>query len=301
MGNNNVYRSGFIAIIGRPNVGKSTLLNQILKEKVAIVSDKPQTTRTKILGVKNFHDAQMVFLDTPGIHKPKYKLNERMVKTALDTLAEADIIFFMVEAGESPGAGDRFIMERLKSIKKPIFLLINKVDIVKKDSLLPLIAEYGEMFNFTEIFPISALNGDNVDRLVEVSLKYLPEGPQYFPDGVVTDQPVKFIISEIIREKILERTREEIPYSVAVVVEETKEDADKGIISIRALIYVERDSQKAIVIGRGGSMLKEVGTVARTEIEKLLGSKVFLELWVKVKKDWRKDERIMPEILYTDN
>ncbi len=298
---NDIYRSGFIAIIGRPNVGKSTLLNQILKEKVAIVSDKPQTTRTRILGVKNFPGAQMVFLDTPGIHKPKYKLNERMVKTALDSLAEADVILFMVEAGESPGGGDRFIMERLKGIKKPIFLLINKVDLVKKDSILPLIAEYVKMFNFAEVFPISALTGENVDRLAEVALKYLPEGPQYFPEGVVTDQPVKFIISEIIREKILERTREEIPYSVAVVVEEAKEDPDKGIISIRALIYVERDSQKAIIIGKGGSMLKDVGTVARTEIERLLGSKVFLELWVKVKKDWRKDERIISEIFYTDN
>lgn len=301
MHNNDIFRSGFIAIIGRPNVGKSTLLNQILKEKVAIVSDKPQTTRTKILGVKNLPGAQMVFLDTPGIHKPKYKLNERMVKTALDSLAEADVILFMVEAGESPGGGDRFIMERLKGIKKPIFLLINKVDLVKKDSILPLIAEYGKMFNFAEVFPVSALTGENVDRLVEVALKYLPEGPQYFPEGVVTDQPLNFIISEIIREKILERTREEIPYSVAVVVEEAKEDPDKGIVSIRALIYVERDSQKAIIIGKGGSMLKAVGTVARTEIERLLGSKVFLELWVKVKKDWRKDERIISEIFYTDN
>lgn len=298
---NDIFRSGFIAIIGRPNVGKSTLLNQILKEKVAIVSDKPQTTRTKILGVKNLPGAQMVFLDTPGIHKPKYKLNERMVKTALDSLAEADVILFMVEAGESPGGGDRFIMERLKGIKKPIFILINKVDLVKKDSILPLIAEYGKMFNFAEVFPVSALTGENVDRLVEVALKYLPEGPQYFPEGVVTDQPLNFIISEIIREKILERTREEIPYSVAVVVEEAKEDPDKGIISIRALIYVERDSQKAIIIGKGGSMLKDVGTVSRTEIERLLGSKVFLELWVKVKKDWRKDERIISEIFYTDN
>lgn len=301
MHNNDIFRSGFIAIVGRPNVGKSTLLNQILKEKVAIVSDKPQTTRTKILGVKNLPGTQMVFLDTPGIHKPKYKLNERMVKTALDSLAEADVILFMVEAGESPGGGDRFIMERLKGIKKPIFLLINKVDLVKKDSILPLIAEYVKMFNFAEVFPVSALTGENVDRLVEVALKYLPEGPQYFPDGVVTDQPLNFIISEIIREKILERTREEIPYSVAVVVEEAKEDPDKGIISIRALIYVERDSQKAIIIGKGGSMLKDVGTVSRTEIERLLGSKVFLELWVKVKKDWRKDERIISEIFYTDN
>lgn len=301
MHNNDIFRSGFIAIVGRPNVGKSTLLNQILKEKVAIVSDKPQTTRTRILGVKNLPGAQMVFLDTPGIHKPKYKLNEKMVKTALDSLAEADVILFMVEAGESPGGGDRFIMERLKGIKKPIFLLINKVDLVKKDSILPLIAEYVKMFNFAEVFPISALTGENVDRLVEVALKYLPGGPQYFPEGVVTDQPLNFIISEIIREKILERTREEIPYSVAVVVEEAKEDPDKGIISIRALIYVERDSQKAIIIGKGGSMLKDVGTVARTEIERLLGSKVFLELWVKVKKDWRKDERIISEIFYTDN
>jgi GTP-binding protein Era len=291
------FRSGFISIIGRPNVGKSTLLNRILQEKIAIVSDKPQTTRNRIMGVKHLPAAQLVFLDTPGIHKPKFKLNQRMVETALSTLNEVDLILFMTES-DAPGAGDQFILERLKGIKTPIFLVLNKIDKVKKEALIPLIDQWARLFPFTELIPISALTGDNVDRLIEVIVKHLPEGEPFFPEDTVTDQPLRFIAAEIVREKILARTYEEIPYSVAVEVEEFIEDTEKQRVSIRAVIYVERESQKGIVIGKGGEMLKAVGTEARLELERLIGTRVHLELWVKVKKDWRGDEAMLTQLGY---
>ena len=287
------FRSGFISIIGRPNVGKSTLLNALLGEKIAIISDKPQTTRNRILGIVNQPGAQLVFMDTPGIHKPMHKMNEFMVKTALATYNEVDVILMLVEATEQPGGGDKFIIETLSDVKTPVFLLINKVDLVKKDALLPLMQEYSKLRNFAEIIPVSALRND-LGGLLDAILKRLPQGPKYFPDDQLTDQPERFIVSELIREKVFVLTKEEIPYSTAVVIEEMKEEPD--ITRITAVIYVERDSQKGILIGKGGGMLKQIGTLARQEAEKLLGAKIFLQLWVKVKKGWREDERMLKNI-----
>jgi len=281
------FKSGFISIIGRPNVGKSTLLNSLLGEKIAIISDKPQTTRNRILGIVSRPDAQLVFMDTPGIHKPMHKMNEVMVKTALQACSEVDIILMLVEATEQPGGGDKFIIEKLVDVKTPVFLLINKTDLVKKEALLPLIQEFSKLYNFAEIIPVSALKND-LGGLIEAILKRMPQGPKYFPDDQLTDQPERFVVSEIIREKIFDLTKEEIPYSTAVVIEDMKEKPD--ITHVTAVIYVERDSQKGILIGKGGAMLKKIGTLARHDAEKLLGVKVFLQLLVKVKKGWREDE-----------
>ncbi|MFA5072803.1 MAG: GTPase Era [Nitrospirota bacterium] len=293
MTNKKLFKSGFISIIGRPNVGKSTLLNSLLGEKIAIISDKPQTTRNRILGIVNRQNAQMVFLDTPGIHKPIHKMNEFMVKTALATYPDVDLILMLVEATSRPGAGDKFIIETLARIQKPVFLLINKTDLVKKEMLLPLIQEYATLYPFAEIIPVSALQGD-LGGLVERILQQMPEGPHYFPEDQLTDQPERFIVSEIIREKIFGLTKEEIPYSTAVVIEEMKEEPK--IVRITATIYVERDSQKGILIGKGGGMLKQIGTLARQDAEKMLGTKIFLQLLVKVKKGWREDERMLKNI-----
>lgn len=290
------YRSGFVALVGRPNVGKSTLLNRILGEKVAIISDKPQTTRTRILGVKHLPGAQMVFLDTPGIHKPKFELNKRMVEVALHVLDEVDLVFFMVEATEPPGHGDRFVLERLKERDVPVVLVVNKVDLVKKLRLLPLIDEYSRMHGFADIVPVSAKTGDGVDHLLELALARMPEGPAYFPDDVVTDQPMRVLAAEIIREKLLQKTRDELPFAIAVGIDSFKEEGRMARIS--ATIYVEKDSQKAIVIGKHGQILKDVGTYARIDMENLFGMKVFLELWVKVKGSWRQDERMLVELGY---
>jgi len=287
------FKSGFVSIIGRPNVGKSTLLNALLGEKIAIISDKPQTTRNRILGIVNQPGAQMVFIDTPGIHKPMHKMNEFMVKTALATYNEVDVILMLVEATEQPGGGDKYIIETLAKVKTPVFLLINKVDLVKKEALLPLMQEYSRLFDFAEIIPVSALRND-LGGLLGSILKRLPQGPKYFPDDQLTDQPERFIVSELIREKVFALTKEEIPYSTAVVIENMKEETD--ITRITAVIYVERDSQKGILIGKGGSMLKQIGTLARQDAEKLLGVKIFLQLWVKVKKGWREDERMLRNI-----
>jgi len=284
------FKSGFISIIGRPNVGKSTLLNVLLGQKIAITSNKPQTTRNRILGIVNQPGAQLVFMDTPGIHKPMHKMNEVMVKTALQTYNEVDLILMLVEAVEKPGGGDRFIIETLAQVKTPVFLLINKVDLIQKDALLPLIQEYSKLYTFAEIIPVSALKND-LGGLIGTILKRLPQGPRYFPDDQLTDQPERFIVSELIREKIFELTKEEIPYSTAVVIEEMKEEPE--ITRIHAVIYAERDSQKGILIGKGGGMLKRIGTLARIDAEKLLGTKIFLKLFVKVKKGWREDERML--------
>ncbi|MBI5755679.1 MAG: GTPase Era [Nitrospirae bacterium] len=293
-----VLKSGFVSIIGRPNVGKSTLLNTLLGEKISIVSDKPQTTRNKILGVKNMQGAQVIFLDTPGIYKPRHKLNEYMVRVALNTLDEVDIISFMVEAGGVSGPGDRYIIELLGRTQRPVFLLINKIDAVQKSTLLPQIDEYRRLYRFEEIFPISALSGENLDGLTDAILRHLPEGPRYFPEDTVTDQPMRFIAAELVREKIFQLTYEEIPYSIAVGIEEFREDKEKNMVFIRAVIFVERDSQKGIIIGKGGAMLKKVGRLAREELEAIMGIKVFLELWVKVKAGWRSDDRILRMLGY---
>ena len=290
MTDNKQFKSGFISIIGRPNVGKSTLLNALLGEKIAIISSKPQTTRNRILGIVNQPGAQLVFMDTPGIHKPMHKMNEVMVKTALQTYKEVDVILMLVEATEQPGGGDRFIIDTLSAVKTPIYLLLNKVDLIKKEALLPLIQGYSSMYKFAEIIPVSALKND-LGGLVETILKRLPQGPKYFPDDQLTDQPERFIVSELVREKIFELTKEEIPYSTAVVIEEMKEEPE--ITHVHAVIYVERDSQKGILIGKGGGMLKQIGTLARHDAEKLLGTKIFLKLLVKVKKGWREDERML--------
>ncbi|UYP08739.1 GTPase Era [Priestia megaterium] len=283
---NNEFKSGFVSIIGRPNVGKSTFLNRVIGQKIAIMSDKPQTTRNKIQGVYTEAQAQIVFIDTPGIHKPKHKLGDFMMKVAQNTLKEVDLILFMINATEGLGRGDEFIIERLKDTKTPVFLVINKIDEIHPDELFSIITNYKDLYPFAEIVPISALQGNNVERLLDQIKQRLPEGPQYYPADQVTDHPERFIITELIREKVLHATREEIPHSIAVVMD-SMQRRDNGAVYVGATIIVERDSQKGIVIGKQGKMLKEVGRKARADIEALLGSKVFLELWVKVQKDWR--------------
>ena len=280
------YKSGFVAVIGRPNVGKSTLINKIVGQKVAITSDKPQTTRSRIQCILTLDDAQIIFLDTPGIHKPKFKLGEYMLKAAEGTLKEVDAIFFVIDATEKFGGGEKYILERLSATTKPVILVVNKVDLIEREKILPIIADYSARRNFAAVVPISAADGTNVDALIEEAKKFLPEGVQYYPADMVTDQPERLIVAELIREKILHATQDEIPHSIAVDLEEFT-PRDNGTIFIRATIYVERDSQKGILIGKGGAMLKQVGAAARPEIEMLLGAKIFLDLWVKVKRDWR--------------
>ncbi|WP_107926675.1 GTPase Era [Lysinibacillus parviboronicapiens] len=286
--NNTGFKSGFISIIGRPNVGKSTFLNRVIGQKIAIMSDKPQTTRNKVQGVLTSDESQMIFIDTPGIHKPKHKLGDFMLKVSKNTLREVDVIMFMVNAEQKLGKGDEFILELLAGNPTPVFLVINKIDQVHPDELMGIIESYKERYDFAEIVPISALQGNNVENLLATLTKYLPEGPQYYPADQVTDHPERFIISELIREKVLHLTREEIPHSIAVVIEKIRRDEEnEDKIHVAATIIVERDSQKGIVIGKRGALLKEVGIRARKDIEMLLGSKVYLELWVKVQKDWR--------------
>ncbi|WP_423407436.1 GTPase Era [Heyndrickxia sp. MSNUG] len=285
--NNQSHRSGFISIIGRPNVGKSTFLNRVIGQKIAIMSDKPQTTRNKVQGVLTLEDSQLIFIDTPGIHKPKHRLGDFMMKVAQNTLKEVDLILFMVNAQEGYGRGEEFIIEKLQNVKTPVFLVINKIDLIHPDKLFELIDSYKEKFNFAEIVPISALEGNNIEKLLEQIKEKMPEGPQFYPADQVTDHPERFIVSELIREKALHLTREEIPHSTAVVIEKMERQAEKDMVHVMATIIVERDSQKGIIIGKQGSMLKEIGKRARLDIENLLGSKVFLELWVKVQKDWR--------------
>ena len=292
------FKSGFVSIIGRPNVGKSTLLNAILGEKIAIVSKKPQTTRNKIRGIKNTEDAQIIFLDTPGIHTTKGYLNEFMIKEAMSSLKDVDNIIYLVEATKNIGEEDVFIIKNLNNVKCHIILGINKVDMAPKDKLLPLIDEYSRLFPFKEIIPLSAAKGEGIDKLLRLIIELLPEGPKYFQEELLTDLPERFIAAEIIREKVFELTKQEIPYSTAVVVERFKEDPKKKLVSISATINIERDSQKGIIIGKGGGMLKQIGTRARIDIERLLGTKVYLELFVKVLKDWTKDKRLLKEFGY---
>jgi len=251
------------------------------------MSDKPQTTRNKVQGVLSTNDSQMIFIDTPGIHKPKHKLGDFMMKIAINTLKEVDLILCMINADEGFGKGDEFIIEKLKGVRTPVFLVINKIDLVQPNKLLTIMDQYKEMYDFKEIVPISALEGNNIDTLLTQLKHYLPEGPQYYPEDQVTDHPERFIVSELIREKALHLTREEVPHSTAVLIDKMEQKENKNIIHIMATIIVERDSQKGIIIGKQGKMLKEIGQRARIDIENLLGSKVFLELWVKVQKDWR--------------
>lgn len=299
MDNNPNFHSGFVAIVGRPNVGKSTFLNRVVGQKVAIMSDKAQTTRNKIQGVYTTDDAQIVFIDTPGIHKPQNKLGDFMMNSALSALNEVDAVLFMVNATERRGAGDNFIIDQLKTVKKPIFLVINKIDEISPDDLFPIIEQYKEALPFADVFPISALQGNNVNELLAKLTETLPEGPQYYPEDQVTDHPERFIISELIREKVLQLTRQEIPHSVAVYIEKIANEGDK--VHIQATIIVERDGQKGIVIGKQGSMLKKIGTLARKDIENLLGSKVYLELWVKVVPRWRDKASLLQSYGYRKN
>lgn len=293
----NNFHSGFVAILGRPNVGKSTFLNRVVGQKIAIMSDKAQTTRNKIQGIYTEDDAQIVFIDTPGIHKPHSRLGDFMVESALSTLNEVDAVLFMVNATQKRGRGDDFIIERLKNVKKPIYLVINKIDQIHPDKLLQIMDDYRNTLDYAEVFPISALEGNNCPELIESLVNTLPEGPQYYPADQITDHPERFIAGELIREKVLELTREEVPHSVAVVVDRIhREDAEK--VLVQATIVVERNSQKGIIIGKGGKMLKQIGVKARKDIELMLGDKVYLELWVKVEKDWRKKKSHLQDFGY---
>lgn len=288
------HRSGFVAVIGRPNVGKSTLINSLIGQKIAIMSDKPQTTRTRIMCILTQPDVQMVFLDTPGIHKPIDKLGEYMVKAAEGTLQEVDAIIFVVDATEKFGPGERYILERLQSTKRPVILAINKIDMMEREAVLPIITSYNEKYNFAATVPISAKDELNLSGVIEEVKKHLPKGPQYYPEDMVTDQPERLVIAELIREKVLHNTRDEVPHSIAVDVDEMKL-RDNGDQYVRATIYVERESQKGIIIGKKGAMLKEIGALARKDIEMLLGNKCFLDLWVKVLKDWRSRSKALRE------
>ncbi|KYZ77033.1 GTPase Era [Anaerosporomusa subterranea] len=291
------YTSGFVSVIGRPNVGKSTLVNSLIGQKIAIMSDKPQTTRNKILCVLTLSDSQILFIDTPGIHKPKHKLGEYMVKQAETTLKEVDVILFVVDATEEMGAGEKYILERLAAVKTPVILAVNKIDLVQKEKLLPIIDNYRAHYQFAAVVPISAMRKDNLAALVQEIKSRLSPGPQYYPDDMVTDQPERLIVAELVREKVLTLTREEIPHAIAVDIEEIAQRANEDVY-IRAVVYVERESQKGIVIGAGGALLKEIGRLARADIENLLGSKVFLDLWVKVKKDWRNRDGVLRSFGY---
>lgn len=283
------FRSGFVTIIGRPNVGKSTLMNQLVGEKVAIMSDKPQTTRNKIQSILTREDFQVIFIDTPGIHKPKHKLGQYMVKAAKNTLNEVDLILLIVEPSKVVGKGDKFVIEQLEDIKTPVILVINKIDTIDKQDLLEIIDVYKDLYNFSEIILVSAYTGENCDNLLKEICNKLPEGPQYFPEDMITDQPERQLVAELIREKALHLLEQEIPHGIAVEIEAMRKRDNKDIVDINAVIYCERDSHKAIIIGKKGAMLKEIGSKSRYEIERLLGSKVYLELWVKVKKNWRDD------------
>ncbi len=294
------HYAGFAAIVGRPNVGKSTLTNHLIGEKIAIMSDRPQTTRNKIMCIMNTDNAQIMFLDTPGIHKPHHKLGEYMVRTAESTLKEVDVILFVVDASEKRGAGEEYITELLQKVKTPVILVVNKIDKLQdKDKLFRIIDSYSKTYDFAAIVPVSALEDEEFPGLVAEITKHLPEGPAYFPDDMITDQPERVIAAEMIREKILLLTRDEIPHSIAVEVEEFKE-RDNDDVYIRATVFVERDSQKGIVIGAKGSLLKKIGQQARADIEGLLGCKVFLDLWVKVKADWRNKDKALKQFGYND-
>lgn len=286
----NKYKSGFFSIIGRPNVGKSTLLNRLIGQKVAIISDKAQTTRNKIQGIYTEENKQIIFIDTPGIHKPKHRLGDHMVKIAESTLNEVDGILFMIDAKAGYGKGDQYILDRLQKAKGPVFLIINKVDLIHPDALFPLIEIYKDKCDFKEIIPVSALEGNNVTYLVDILKTHLPEGPKYYDENQVTDHPESFIVAELIREKVLQLTKEEIPHSIAVVIE-NMERRESNAVFIQAAIVTERGTQKGILIGKQGNMLKNIGKKARLDIEALFGTKVYLELWVKVQKDWRNNQR----------
>ena len=290
-------KAGFVSLIGRPNAGKSTLLNRLVGAKLAIVSDKPQTTRNRILGVRNYPDAQVVFLDTPGIHRPLHRMNVRMVDAAVDTMREVDLVGLVVDVTEPPGKGDRYVLDLLKDVEAPVFLILNKVDVIKKTRLLPLMQQYHATGKFAEIVPVSAATGENVDRLERAMIDRLPEGEPLYPADYLTDQPERFFAGEIVREKLLQFTRDEIPFSSAVVVEKFEEpEGDNPILKLYCTIVVDRESHKPIVLGRGGEMIKRIGTAAREDLERFFETRVFLDLHVRVKSEWREDERVLDDL-----
>jgi GTP-binding protein Era len=284
-------------LIGRPNAGKSTLLNRLVGEKLAIVSDKPQTTRNRILGVRNYPEGQVVFLDTPGIHRPLHRMNVRMVDAALETIREVDILGLVVDGSEAFGRGDRYVFDLVKDVDKPVFLILNKIDLIKKTRLLPLIDQYQKEGTFAEIIPVSAQTGLNVDRLEQAILAHLPEGPALYPEDYLTDQPERVLAAEIVREKLLQFTHAEIPFSSAVAIDRFEEpDREGGLLRLYCTIMVDRESQKPIVVGRHGEMIKRIGTAAREELERLFSTKVFLDLHVRVRADWREDDRTLHDL-----
>jgi GTP-binding protein Era len=289
-------KSGLVSFVGRPNAGKSTLLNRIVGHKLAIVSDKPQTTRTRIVGVKNYPEGQVVFVDTPGVHKPTHRMNVRMVDLALESMREVDVVTLVVDVSVKEGPGDRRMLEMMKELTAPVILALNKVDLINKNRLLPILDRYQEAHEFVEFVPLSALDGTNVDVLERLFLQYLPEGEPLYPADYVTDQPDRFIAAEIIREQVLQLTRDELPHSTAVVIDRFEEPDAGGLLTLYSTILVERESQKPIVVGRGGSMIKQIGTAARLELERFFGSRVFLDLHVKVKSEWRDDERVLDDL-----
>jgi GTPase len=293
-----VKKSGFVALIGRPNSGKSTLLNQLLGEKVSIVSDKPQTTRHRILGILTRDEGQIIFIDTPGIHKPGYELNKRMMQAVYDSLEGADLLLLMIDASAPFGGGDQFVLDMIKEQGRPTLLLLNKIDRVAKDTLLPLIDRYSQQYPFMEVIPLSALKGDNVDLLINMVLKNLPEGPAYYPEDQYTDRPERFLAAEIVREKLLRYTQEELPYASTVWVTQFEDKEEVAVIHCE--IYVERESHKRMVIGAGGAKLKKIGSEARPEIEKMLAKRVFLELYVRVRPKWRDDPRFLDSLSIED-
>jgi GTP-binding protein Era len=290
-------KSGFVSLVGRPNAGKSTLLNRLVGQKVAIVSDKPQTTRHRIVGVRHAPGGQMVFIDTPGIHKPMHRMNQRMVSAALDTLREVDLVVLIVDASVPPGAGDEFVLDVLKRSGAAAILVLNKIDVIQKARLLPAIDRYAKALDFKAIVPVSALTGEGVDRLEQEILTALPEGAPLYPDEYLTDQTERALTAELIREKVLAHTRDELPYSTAVIIDQFEEaPAEGGLTRIFASILVDHDSQKPIVVGKGGEMIKRIGTEARKDLEQMLGGRVYLDLHVKVRQDWRDDERLLDEL-----
>ncbi len=289
-------KTGYAALVGRPNAGKSTLLNRIIGEKVAIVSDKPQTTRNRILAVKNYETGQVVFVDTPGIHRPLHRLNVRMVDAAVDTLREVDVVVLVFDASTRPGHGDEYVSNLLQQLKVPAILVLNKIDLVAKSKLLPLMEQVQRWHEFAAIVPVSAATGDGVEHLEQVLLEHLPEGEPGFPADYLTDQPERALVAETVREKVLQHTRAELPFSTAVVVDEFDEEERDRLLRLYCTIFVETESQKPIIIGRGGGMIKQIGTEARLDLEKFFGTKVFLDLRVKVNPDWRDNDRVLDDI-----
>ena len=289
-------KSGFVSLIGRPNAGKSTLLNRLIGTKLAIVSDKPQTTRNRITGVRTYPQGQIVFVDTPGVHRPLHRLNVRMVDTAMTALREVDLVVVIVDASDKAGGGDRFLMDAVRPISTPRILALNKIDLIAKETLLPQIERYARDVGFADIVPISARSGENVDCLEQVILSRLPDGEPLYPDDYLTDQPERFFVSELVREQVLRHTHAELPFASAVIVDRFEEPDEKGILRLYCTILVERESQKPIVVGRGGSKIKAIGTDARHELERFFETRVFLDLRVKVRADWREDDRSLDEL-----